>query len=199
MLVAKLSIVQVLLSIAVNNDWPLFQLDVKNAFLNRDLVEEVYMDIPSGFKSNQIKGMVRKLKKSLYGLEQSPRASFDRFMIVLKLDGYSQTQSDHTLFVKRSASNKVVILIVYVDDIVLTGNHEEEMRKLKASLSREFEIKDLGSLRYFLGMEVARSSSGILVSQCKYVLDLLRETSMSGCRPAETPMDPNTKLKNLIE
>ena len=89
MLVAKLSIVQVLLSIAVNNDWPLFQLDVKNAFLNRDLVEEVYMDIPPGFESNQMKGMVRKLKKSLYGLEQSPRAWFDRFTKVLKLDGYS--------------------------------------------------------------------------------------------------------------
>ena len=75
----------------------------------------------------------------------------------------------------------MIILIVYVDDIVLTGNHEEEIRRLKGLLSREFEIKDLGLLRYFLGMEVARSSKGISVSQRKYVLDLLRETSMSGC------------------
>ena len=75
----------------------------------------------------------------------------------------------------------MIILIVYVDDIVLTGNHEEEIRRINGLLSKEIKIKDLGLLRYFLGMEVARSNKGISVSQRKYVLDLLRETSMSGC------------------
>ena len=174
--VAKLNTVRVLLSIAVNRDWPLLQFDVKNAFLNGELIEEVYMDIPPGFESNLTKGKVCKLQKSLYGLKQSPRAWFDRFTKVLKLDGYTQSQADHTMFVKHSTSNKVVILIVYVDDIVVTGNHEEEIRRLKVLLSREFEIKDLGSLRYFLGMEVARSKEGISVSQRKYFLDLLQDT-----------------------
>ena len=85
--------------------------------------------------------------------------------------------------------------MVYVDDIVVTGNHEEEINHLKHLPSKEFEIKDLRLLRYFLGMEVARCSHGILVSQLKYALDLLRETRMSGCKPVETPMDPNIKLE----
>ena len=86
-------------------------------------------------------------------------------------------------------------MIVYVDDIVVTGNHEEEINHLKHLFSKEFKIKDLAHLRYFLGMEVARSSHGISVSQCKYVPNLLRETGMSGCKLVGTPMDPNIKLE----
>ena len=192
--VAKLNTVRVLLSITINQDWPLFQLDVKNTFLNGDLIEEVYMDIPAGFETKDTQGKVCKLRKALYGLKQSPRACFDRFTKVLKPDGYSQTQVDHTLFIKHFTGGRITILIVYVDDIVLTGNHEGEMSRLKMLLSQEFEIKDLGHLKYFLGMEMARSSKGISVSQHKYVLDLLRETGMSGSKPVETPIDPNTKL-----
>ena len=91
------------------------------------------------------------------------------------------------------------VLTVNVDDIVLTGNCEEEMVHFKQLLSKEFEIKDLGQLRYFLGMEVARSSRGISISQRKYVLDLLKETGMIGCRPVETPMAPNAKLEAQTE
>jgi hypothetical protein len=98
------------------------------------------------------------------------------------------------MFIKHSDDGKIAILIVYVDDIILTGDNVTEMDRLKKSLALEFEIKDLGSLRYFLGMEVARSKRGIIVSQRKYILDLLKETGMSGCRPADTPIDPNQKL-----
>lgn len=98
------------------------------------------------------------------------------------------------MFTKSSTEGKISILIVYVDDIILTGNDVMEMSKLKESLASAFEIKDLGPLRYFLGMEVARSRKGIVVSQRKYILDLLKETGMSGCRPVDTPMDPNVKL-----
>ena len=83
---------------------------------------------------------------------------------------------------------------MYVDDIILTGDHDEEILKLKCFLAKEFEIKYLGTLKYFLGMEVARSRKGISVSQRKYVLDLLKETGMLGCKLADTPMDPNSKL-----
>ncbi|KAK3036184.1 hypothetical protein RJ639_030254 [Escallonia herrerae] len=89
---------------------------------------------------------------------------------------------------------KIAILIVYVDDIIITGDDRGELDTLKLYLAGEFELKDLGALRCFLGMEVARSKSGITVSQRKYVLDLLRDTGMLGCRPAETPMEPNAKL-----
>ncbi|RVW67994.1 Retrovirus-related Pol polyprotein from transposon RE1 [Vitis vinifera] len=146
--IAKLNIVRVLLSLAANLDWPLHQIDVKNAFLNGDLAKEVYMEIPPGFETQTTRNKVCKRRRSLYGLKQSPRAWFERFTKVVKKHGYSQ----------------------------------------------EFEIKDLGNLKYFLGMEIARSRKGIFVSQRKYVLDLLKETRMLGCKPADTPMDPTTKL-----
>ncbi|RVW83276.1 Retrovirus-related Pol polyprotein from transposon TNT 1-94 [Vitis vinifera] len=192
--VAKLNTIRILLSLAVNQDWCLQQLDIKNAFLNGDLEEEVYMEIPPGFEESMAKNQVCKLQKSLYGLKQSPRAWFDRFTkAVLKL-GYKQGQADHTLFVKKSHAGKMAILIVYVDDIILSGNDMEELQNLKKYLSEEFEVKDLGNLKYFLGMEVARSRKGIVVSQRKYILDLLKETGMLGCKPIDTPMDSQKKL-----
>ncbi|RVX18623.1 Retrovirus-related Pol polyprotein from transposon RE1 [Vitis vinifera] len=133
--------------------------DIKNAFLNGDLEEEVYMEIPPGFEESMAKN-----------------------------------QADHTLFVKKSHAGKLAILIVYVDDIILSGNDMGELQNLKKYLSEEFEVKDLGNLKYFLGMEVARSRKGIVVSQRKYILDLLKETGMLGCKPIDTPMDSQKKL-----
>ena len=108
--------------------------------------------------------------------------------------GYKQSHADHTMFVKKS-NNKIDVLIVYVDDIIMTGNDVEEIHNLKSRLAHEFEIKDLGSMRYFLGMEVARSDKGIFISQRKYILDLLDETGMLGCRPADSPIEMNHHLK----
>jgi len=138
---------------------------------------------------------VCRLKKSLYGLKQSPRAWFERFGKVIKRYAYIQSQADHTMFYKHSNDGKIAILIVYVDDIVLTGDDCDELAKLKKKLAEEFEIKDLGALKYFLGMEFARSREGIFVNQKKYVIDLLNETGMLGCKPAETPIEPNVKLQ----
>ena len=98
------------------------------------------------------------------------------------------------MFVKFSPEKKVAILIVYIDDIILTGNYEDELTRMKKSLAREFEIKDLGPLKYFLGMEVAQSRKGIFISQRKYVLDLLKEIGMLGCKPADTPMNSTKKI-----
>lgn len=190
--VAKLNTVRVLLSLAANLDWPLQQLDVKNAFLNGELEEEVY-NAPPGFEKF-FGTKVCKLKKSLYGLKQSPRAWFGRFSQFIKSQGYTQGQADHTMFTKVSHGGKRTALIVYVDDIIITGDDLLEMNNLKKSLASEFETKDLGSLKYFLGMEVARSRKGIVISQRKYVLDLLKDTGMSGCRPSDTPIEPNLKL-----
>jgi len=114
--VAKLNTVRVLLSLAANLDWPLRQFDVKNAFLNGELEEEVYMEAPPGFGKN---GNICKLKKSLYGLKQSQRTWFERFTKAVKQHGYTQAHSDHTMFYKHN-HGKIAILIVYVDDIVMT-------------------------------------------------------------------------------
>ncbi|RVW80473.1 Retrovirus-related Pol polyprotein from transposon RE1 [Vitis vinifera] len=129
-----------------------------------------------------------KLKKSLYGLKQSPRAWFGRFTKSMRAFGYRQSNSDHTLFLKKQ-HGKITALIVYVDDMVVTGNDPEERKALQNYLFREFEMKDLGPLKYFLRIEVSRSSEGIFLSQRKYALDLLQEIGMSGCQPVNTPIE----------
>ena len=108
--------------------------------------------------------------------------------------GFRQSQGDHTLFIKHSSQGKVRALIVYIDDIVLTGDDLEKMARLKTYLAKEFEIKDLGKLKYFLRIDVARSKEGIFIPQHKYVLDLLKEIGMIGSKAMDTPMNPNLKL-----
>jgi hypothetical protein len=191
--VAKMNTVRTLISCAANLGWNLFQMDVKNAFLHGDLQEEIYMHIPPGFSTVQTEGKLLKLRRSLYGLKQSPRAWFDRFRKAMLKLGFRQSNADHTLFYKRCAG-KLTILIVYVDDIVITGDDSQGIEKVKQHLKNEFEVKDLGEMRYFLGIEVSRSPRGIYLSQRKYVLDLLSETGMSGCRAALTPIEQNHRL-----
>jgi Reverse transcriptase (RNA-dependent DNA polymerase) len=167
---------------------------VKNAFLHGDLEEEIYMDLPPGYYNPKSINKVCKLKKALYGLKQSPRAWFGRFSNAMKNYGYKQGDSDHTMFY-RKYDDKIPILIIYVDDMIITGNDIEEIQHLESQLSKEFEMKNLGGLKYFLGIEVSRNEKGIFLSQRKYVLDLLTEVGMLDCKPADTPMIQNTKLE----
>ena len=118
-----------------------------------------------GLEEKFEQGKVCKLKKALYGLKQSPRAWFGRFTKTMNSMGYNQSQGDHTVFFKQTEMNKVIALIVYVDDIALIGNDPAEMEKLKRQLAKEFEIKDLGKLKYFPRIEVAHSIEGIVISQ----------------------------------
>lgn len=190
--VAKLTSIRVLISIASSCSWPLHQLDVKNAFLNGDLTEVVYMQQPPGFERKG-ENLVCSLKKSLYGLKQSPRAWFEKFGKVVCSYGFSRSKADHSLFTKKG-NRGIVVLLVYVDDIIVTGSDSQGIAEIKQQLSQAFHTKDLGPLRYFLGIEVARNKDDIFLSQRKYILDILTETGMLGCRPSDTPMDPNIKL-----
>uniref|UniRef100_A0A803NUD0 Reverse transcriptase Ty1/copia-type domain-containing protein n=1 Tax=Cannabis sativa TaxID=3483 RepID=A0A803NUD0_CANSA len=137
---------------------------------------------------------VCRLKKSLYGLKQSPRAWFGRFTKSMVAFGYHPCNSNHTLFLKKQ-DGKLTALIIYVDDMVVTGNDPVERKALQNYLSREFEMKDLGPLKYFLGIEVSRSKRGIFLSQRKYALDLLKEIGMSACQPINTPIEEGLKLR----
>ncbi|KAJ0440582.1 putative RNA-directed DNA polymerase [Helianthus annuus] len=192
--VAKIDTIRVLLSVAANKDWPLHQFDVKNAFLHGDLKEEVYMEAPPGFSKEFKKNEVCRLKKTLYGLKQSPRAWFGKFTMAMKKYGYKQSNADHTLFFKRRGE-LVTCLIIYVDDMIITGSDKEEIAQLRENLFKEFEMKDLGGLKYFLGIEVLRSQGRIFISQKKYILDLLVETGMVDCKPVDTPIIVNHNLK----
>lgn len=169
-------------------------MDIKNAFLNGELNEEVYMTIPPGFENEKFKGKVCKLKKSRYGLKRYARTQFDSFTKVLKRQGYCQGQANHTLFVRSSKDDKKTIFLVYVDDIIFIGEDVEEINRLTTMLKAEFEVKDLGILKYFL-REIARNQLGIFISQQKYTLDLLKEISMFGCKLTNTLIEPNQKIQ----
>lgn len=195
--VAKLITVKVLLSLAAIYDWSLTQLDVTNAFLHGDLDEEVYMDLPPGYSCREGETLppnpVCRLHKSIYGLKQASRQWFQKFSNVLLAENFVQSSSDHTLFVKCNGGC-FLALLVYVDDIIIAGNDSQAVNSLKQTLNNKFKMKDLGPLHYFLGLEVARSASGISICQRKYALELLDETGLLGCKPAKVPMDPNLKL-----
>jgi hypothetical protein len=192
--VAKISSVRVLISLAANLDWPLFQLDVKNAFLHGDLHEEVYMEQPPGFVAQgKSQGHVCKLKKALYGLKQSPRAWFEKFSEAVLKFGLQRCQTNHSAFHLHTSAG-YIFLVVYVEDIVIIGDDSGGIARLKQFLQQQFYTKDLGKFRYFLGIEVARSRTDINLSQRKYALDLLEETDLLGSRPVDALMDPNKKL-----
>ncbi|CAL9001453.1 unnamed protein product, partial [Prunus brigantina] len=178
--VTKMNTVRVLLSLAANLDWSIKKFDVKNTFLHGDLEEEVYIDMPLGYGLSNNGRKVCRLRKTLYGLKQSPRAWFGWFIEVMKKYGYHQGNSDHTLFIKRM-DGKITLLIIYIDDMVVTGDDVVDMGKLHKYLASKFEMKDLGALKYFLGIKVTRSTTSTCLFQRKYVLDLCTDTSMLGC------------------
>ena len=192
--VAKFNTVQVLIALAAKCEWDIRQLDIKNAFLHGELKEEVYMQLPLGYQLTNEPNQVCKLKKALYGLKQSPRAWFSRFTEAMIDLNYHQSRGDHVLFIKHSATGAVTLLLVYVDDILITGGDAAEIHRLITALSGQSEMKELGQLKYFLGIEVAYSKEGISLSQHKYTLDLLQETGQLGCKPTSTPLDVNVKI-----
>uniref|UniRef100_A0A2N9IFK3 Reverse transcriptase Ty1/copia-type domain-containing protein n=1 Tax=Fagus sylvatica TaxID=28930 RepID=A0A2N9IFK3_FAGSY len=151
------------------------------------------MDQPPGYVVTGSEHLVCRLRKALYGLKQSPRAWFDRFSAVVLGYGFQHSTYDHSVLVRHS-STSIVVLIVYVDDIIISRSNSTGIADLKRYLGQHFHTKDLGTLRYFLGIEVAHSSPGLYLSQRKYVLDLLSETGLLGARPADTPMDSTVKL-----
>jgi hypothetical protein len=192
--VAKLTTVRTLLALASIKQWNLHQLDVNIAFLHGDLEEDVYMTIPDGVTSSK-PGQVCKLLKSLYGLKQASRKWYEKLTSLLLNEGYTQSTADYSLFTLSTAQN-FTALLVYVDDIILVGTSLDEFDRIKRILDDQFKIKDLGGLKYFLGLEVAQSREGIHVSQKKYCLDLLKDSGLLGSKPVTTPLDPAVKLHN---
>ena len=151
------------------------------------------MEQPPRFVAQGEYGKVCHLRKSLYGLKQSPRAWFGKFSEVIQEFGMNKSKVDHSVFYRQSANGNI-LLVVYVDDIVITGSDCAGISSLKLFMHSKFHTKDLGELKYFLGVEVSRSKRGIFLSQRKYVLDLLAETGKMEAKPCSTPMIPNVHL-----
>jgi hypothetical protein len=190
--VAKLTTVRCLLAIATANNWFLHQLDVNNAFLHRDLDEEVYMSVPPGFSIKK-ESQVCRLTKSLYGLKQAYRQWFSKFSNALIAQGFVQSKADYSLFTKIEGY-VFITLLVYVDNVVVSSNDSVAIKKFIISLNEQFKLKDLGKLKFFLGLEVARSVKGISLSQRKYTLEILQDSSLLASKPSKFPMEQNLKL-----
>ena len=185
--VAKMTFVRLFISLAATHNWDLHQLDIKNVFLHGDLQEEVYMEQPLGFVAQGDIGKVCCLLKSLHGLKQSPRAWSGKFSQAVEKFGLQKSKYDHFVFYRNSSSG-IILLVLYVDDIVITESDSTRISSLKFFLHGQFHTKDLGMLRYLLGVEVMRSKRGIFLSQRKYVFDLLSETGKLGAKPCNSPM-----------
>ncbi|CAM8945479.1 unnamed protein product [Rhodiola kirilowii] len=186
--------VRTLLAVASSRGWPLYQLDVDNAFLHGQLDEEVHMTLPTGFyKTEKSKGKVCKLNKSIYGLKQASRQWFAKFSDALIQFGFVASLNDYSLFTYNK-KGVYLALLVYVDDVIITGTSNTPISSVKQFIHDKFKIKDLGQLHYFLGIEVARSNNGLFLNQRKYALDLISEAGLLGCKPSTTPMDTKHKL-----
>ncbi|PRQ18867.1 putative RNA-directed DNA polymerase [Rosa chinensis] len=154
---------------------------------------DVYMQQPQGFIDPQFPTHVCKLRRSLYGLKQAPRAWFSCFSTYLEDLGFTASQADTSLFACHSGNIKLYLLI-YVDDILVTGTHADHISTLITNLSKLFSMKDLGPLHSFLGIEVVRSSHGLALTQTKYTLDLLHRTNMTDAKPVSTPAATGKRL-----
>jgi hypothetical protein len=196
--VVKPATMRTVLSIAVSRDWPIQQLDVKNAFLHSTLTETVYYSQPTDFVDPAHPDLVCHLKKSLYGLKQAPRAWYSRFASFLLSLGFAEAKSDTSLFVFHRGSNTVYLLL-YVDEIILTTSSTKLLRRTISALQRKFTMKDLGPLHHFLGITVERRPDELLLHQRTYTLDILKRAVMTDCKPCSTPVDLKAKLAAEFE
>jgi transposase InsO family protein len=191
--VVKQTTIRVLLSLAISSGWCLKQIDIQNAFLHGFLKEQVFMQQPPGFTHPQFPNHVCHLRKAIYGLKQAPRAWFSRLSNKLLQLGFVASKADSSLFIIRRHDYCMFILI-YVDDIILTGSSTAAIESLLVQLQLEFAVKDLGSLKYFLGVEVIPVSNGILLSQQRYIISLLQRANMVTAKPITSPMSSAHRL-----
>ncbi|GLT56153.1 hypothetical protein SLA2020_292210 [Shorea laevis] len=179
---------------ATQNQWKINQMDVKSAFLNGLLEEEVFVRKPPRFAKEGSEDKVYRLKKALYGLKQAPQAWNKRIDSFFVKAGFKKCPSEHALYVKFNESGDILIICLYVDDLIFTGKSTRMIEDFKRSMMHEFEMTDLGLMSYFLGIEVMQREDGIFICQKRYASELLRRFHMHNCNPARTPVEVGTKL-----
>ncbi|GJV28167.1 retrovirus-related pol polyprotein from transposon TNT 1-94 [Tanacetum coccineum] len=191
--VARLESIRILLAIACANDFKLYQMDVKSAFLNGFINEEVYVAQPPGFIDFQKPNYVYKLKKALYGLKQAPKAWYDRLKAFLIKHEYSMGMVDNTLFTKKSKSHLIIVQI-YVDDIIFGSTSQNLCDDFAKIMHDEFEMSMMGELNFFLGLQIKQMEDGIFFNQSKYIKEMLKKFGLEDSKPTKTPMSTEIKL-----
>ncbi|GJS27944.1 retrovirus-related pol polyprotein from transposon TNT 1-94 [Tanacetum coccineum] len=191
--VARLESIRILLAYAYALDFKLYQMDVKSAFLNGFINEEVYVAQPPGFIDFAKPNYVYKLKKALYGLKQAPKAWYDRLKAFLIKHDYSMGMVDNTLFTKKKDSNLIIVQI-YVDDIIFGSTCQEMCDDFAKIMHDEFEMSMMGELNFFLGLQIKQLDDGIFFNQSKYIKEMLKKFGLEDSKPIKTPMSTETKL-----
>ncbi|GJW61202.1 retrovirus-related pol polyprotein from transposon TNT 1-94 [Tanacetum coccineum] len=192
-LVARLESIRILLAYACALDFKLFKMDVKSAFLNGFINEEVYVAQPLGFIDFEKPNHVYKLKKALYGLKQAPKAWYDRLKAFLIKHEYNIGMVDNTLFTKKKSSNLIIVQI-YVDDIIFGLTCQDMCDDFAKIMHDEFEMSMMGELNFFLGLQIKQMEDGIFFNQSKYIKEMLKKFGLEDSKPMKTPMSLDAKL-----
>lgn len=184
---------RMLMALAAKHDLQLHQMDVTTAFLHGVLEEDVFMKQPEGFVKEGDEKLVCRLKRSLYGLKQSPRCWNAALDEKLSAMGFEQASGDPCLY--RSKGGEMAYVAVYVDDLVIAAASDEAVQVVKDQLSASFDMKDMGRLHHFLGMKIVQDpkNNSVWIGQDRYTKDVLAKYGMENCKPALTPMDPGVK------
>uniref|UniRef100_A0A803PJG2 Reverse transcriptase Ty1/copia-type domain-containing protein n=1 Tax=Cannabis sativa TaxID=3483 RepID=A0A803PJG2_CANSA len=189
--------IQIIFTLAATFGWDIQQVDINNAFLNGDHKEDVYMYQPQGFIDSEYPNHVCKLNKAIYGVRQAPRAWFYKLKSSLLQWGFQNSKSDSSLFYTRQ-NGHLLLLLVYVYDILITGENMTHIQQVITQLHDQFALKKLGFVNYFLGFEVNRSTDTITLTQQKYTRELLNNTQLIDSKPQTTPMCSTTKLSSSV-
>ena len=190
--VAKLTTIRVVLAVGVYHNYKFHQLDIKTAFLHGRLKEDIYMAVPDGVKIDD--GNACKLLRSLYGLKQSPRCWNEEFNSYLESLSFKRSRHDYCLYTKIDGK-QFIVLILYVDDILMTGSDEKAIENLKKELSSRFDMSDCGELKYFLGMKIERNEKSLQISQAASIEKFLEKFGLKDCNTVKTPMEKGLQLE----
>eukprot|EP00253_Pinus_taeda_P027305 PITA_27305 len=194
--IAKLNTIRILICLATKHKWKLHQLDVKSAFLNGELEEEIYLVQPPGFVKKGQEHLVCKLHKALYGLKQAPRSWYGKTDSFFIQHSFHRSLNDPNLYTKINKQRQIILISLYVDDMIITGNANNLIKEIKQQMSQVFEMKDLGDLHHCLGLEVWKDSGQTFLTQGKYAKTLLERFRMEQCKTAATPLQQNLKLSS---
>jgi hypothetical protein len=191
--VARLESIHILLAYATYHGFKLYQMDVKSAFLNGPIKEEVYVEKPPGFEDSNYPNHVYKLSKALYGLKQAPRAWYECLRDFLITNGFKVEKADPTLFTK-TVTKDLFVCQIYVDDIIFGSTNKSTYEEFSRIMIQKFEMSMMGKLKYFLGFQIKQLQEGTFISQTKYIQDILKKFGMKDGKPIKTPMGTNGHL-----
>jgi hypothetical protein len=191
--VARLESIRILLAYAIYHGFKLYQMDVKSAFLNGPIKEEVYVEQPPGFEDSEYPNHVYKLSKALYGLKQAPRAWYEYLRDFLITNGFKVGKADPTLFTK-IIENDLFVCQIYVYDIIFGFTNKYICEEFSRIMIQKFEMSMMGELKYFLEFQVKQLKEGTFISQTKYIKDILTKFGMKDAKPIKTPMGTNGHL-----